>query len=83
MMQAMISEAVISSIVKVKPELNEINETDILDADLGFDSLDVVEITCELEKELSISIPDELIDKIKCSSVRDVEDIVLKLKQEN
>lgn len=81
----MIFEAVINSIVTVKPGLNaeDINETDLLDADLGFDSLDAVEVSCELEKELSITIPDDLIDKIKCSSVRDVEDIVLKLKQEN
>jgi acyl carrier protein len=81
MMQTMIVEAVISSLMNVKPELNEINGSDILDTDLGIDSLDAVEFVCQLEKELSITIPDEMIDKIKCSSVRDVEDMLLKLKQ--
>lgn len=31
--------------------------------DLGCDSLDIVELVIELEKVLSISIPDELIEK--------------------
>jgi acyl carrier protein len=83
MYMALIEQAVIDSIIKVKPELNsgDIHDENILDADLGFDSLDAVEFVCQLEKELSITIPDEMIDKIKCSSVRDVEDMLLKLKQ--
>jgi acyl carrier protein len=41
-----------------------VNEANLKD-DLGLDSLDVVELIMEYEKEFNISVPDEDIDNIK------------------
>jgi acyl carrier protein len=77
----LIKQTVIFSIVKVKPEFNydDIDDEDTLDDDLGFDSLDAVDLACEIETRLSISIPDAMVDVIKKSSVRDVCDVVAKI----
>lgn len=54
---------------KIKKETNLIN-------DLGADSLDIIELIMEFEKEFNISIPDKNAEKIKT-----VEDIVKYLKK--
>lgn len=56
---------------------NEITESDALVDDLGCDSLDVVEISMELEEHFDISIPDEFGDKTR--TIADVTDGVLQL----
>lgn len=43
----------------------KINNTTNISADLGADSLDLVEILMSLEEEFNISIPDEAIPEIK------------------
>ena len=49
--------------------------------DLGADSLDMVELVMEFEKEFNISIPDEGAEKIK--TVGDAEQYIIKEKRHN
>jgi acyl carrier protein len=44
---------------------DEIRENHLLIEDLGWDSLDLVECSMEVEEEFGISIPDELVEKVK------------------
>ena len=46
-----------------------------LEEDLGCDSLDLVEITMEVEEQFDISVPDEVAERIK--TVKDVVDGVM------
>jgi len=46
--------------------------------DLGFDSLEIIELVTELEKHYQIAIPDELLDKLK--TVRQFEEYVQKVR---
>ncbi len=55
----------------------QIRETDLLEEDLGCDSLDIVEITMELEEHFGISVPDEFGEQIK--RVSQVTDGVMQL----
>jgi acyl carrier protein len=55
----------------------EIRETHLLLNDLGLDSLDLVECSMEVEEELGISIPDELVEQVK--TVGDVANGVMEL----
>jgi acyl carrier protein len=55
----------------------EIQESHLLIEDLGWDSLDLVECSMEVEEEFGISIPDELVEKVK--RVSDIVDGVLGL----
>lgn len=50
----------------------EIREEDDLYNDLGFDSLDAVELTMDMEKELGVQIDEEYTDKWR--TVKDVLD---------
>lgn len=43
----------------------EITPETSLSEDLGFDSLDLVELEMELEEELDISLPEDSLEKIK------------------
>jgi acyl carrier protein len=43
----------------------EIRENHLLFEDLGWDSLDLVEGSMEVEEEFGISIPDDLVEKVK------------------
>lgn len=52
----------------------EIREEDDLYNDLGFDSLDTVELTMDMEKELGVSIDEDYPDKWR--TVKDVLDTV-------
>ena len=45
-------------------ETDEVNENTDIVADLGADSLDVVDLVMTLEDEMDIEIPDEDIEKI-------------------
>jgi acyl carrier protein len=66
-----IPDTVISSKIKeiishkLGLDQNEIMDTDSFADDLAVDSLDVLEILMEIEKEFSIKIPDEDAGKLK------------------
>ena len=70
---------IVAQHVEAEPET--IRETDALEADLGCDSLDVIEISMELEEEFDISVPDEIMEDIR--TVSDVVDGVLQLLGES
>lgn len=55
----------------------EVSEESSLANDLGFDSLDVVELTINVEKEFKIDISDDEVSEVK--TVKDVIDVVEKL----
>lgn len=46
-------------------DVNSVREDHLLVEDLGFDSLDKVESTMEVEDHFHISIPDELADRVR------------------
>ena len=55
---------------KVLMDRLSVKQEDIIDSahfanDLGADSLDMVEVTLEFEKEFDLLIPDEVVDEIK------------------
>ena len=54
-----------------------IRESDALVADLGCDSLDVIEITMEVEEHFDITVPDEATERI--DTVGQIADGVLDL----
>jgi acyl carrier protein len=56
---------------------DKIRDVDALVEDLGCDSLDIVEISMELEEHFEISIPDDFGERI--STIEDVADGVLQL----
>ena len=51
---------VIASVTGLKTD--EVKNDDLMKEDIGCDSIDCVEIVIELEKEFSISIPDNEVD---------------------
>ena len=55
----------------------DIQESHALIADLGCDSLDIVEITMEVEEHFDISVPDDQAQDIR--TVGDITDGVLRL----
>ncbi|MCX7426479.1 MAG: phosphopantetheine-binding protein [Planctomycetia bacterium] len=55
----------------------QIEETHALLADLGSDSLDIIEITMEVEEHFDISVPDDQEQDVR--TVRDIVDGVLRL----
>ena len=60
------------------PEMaGEIKEEHALIADLGWDSLDMVEMSMQVEELYDIPVPDEMVDDIK--TVGDVVEAVLRL----
>ena len=58
--------------------LTDINHGSLLEDDLGMDSLDAVELTMNLEKELGISIDDEDIQQMKSWRVGTLIDYLYK-----
>jgi acyl carrier protein len=62
---------------KVGLEPHEISNESKLRDDLGLDSLDIIEIIMELEKEYIITIPDEFHEKV--STVNDAIEYITKL----
>lgn len=62
-------------ILNVSYEIGEnLNEKDKLKEDLGYDSLDLIELIMEFEKEFSISISDSEAENVK--TVKDVYDLL-------
>lgn len=55
----------------------EVTEESSLANDLGFDSLDVVELTINVEKEFRIDISDDEVSEVE--TVKDMIDVVEKL----
>lgn len=49
---------------KVAIDSAEITESSILTDDLGLDSLEIIEIVMELEKEFNITIPDDEVENL-------------------
>ena len=53
---------------------NDIKEESQFNYDLGFDSLDAVDLIIDTEREFNISIPDEQAEKVK--TVKDAIDLI-------
>ena len=53
---------------------NDIKEESQFNYDLGFDSLDAVDLIIDAEREFGISIPDEQAEKVK--TVKDAIDLI-------
>lgn len=60
-------------------QMERVRESDALIEDLGCDSLDIVEISMELEEHFDISIPDEFDEQMR--TIGHVTDAVLRLVQ--
>lgn len=76
----MTREKIKEKIVRIIEDLGvyvEVSEESSLANDLGFDSLDVVELTINVEKEFKIDISDDEVSEVK--TVKDVIDVVEKL----
>ncbi len=57
--------------------VDAIQESSDLENDLGFDSLDQVEIVMEVEDHFGIDVPDEVADRVR--TIRDIVDGVMRL----
>lgn len=57
-------------------DYSEIKDDAVLEADLGADSIDAVEIVMELEHEFGITITDEKMYELSMAKVSDVYDLV-------
>ena len=53
---------------------NDIKDESQFNYDLGFDSLDAVDLIIDTEREFNISIPDEQAEKVK--TVKDAIDLI-------
>ncbi|MCE5268704.1 MAG: acyl carrier protein [Planctomycetaceae bacterium] len=79
---AVARDSVAEEVKKIAAEFStvaagEIGEDHNVFNDLGFDSLDVVEFTMELEEHFDISVPDELGEQAK--TIGQIVDGVMKL----
>ncbi len=75
-------QAVLDDVKRIVAEfasmpVDRIEESHLLDTDLGCDSLDLVEITMEVEEHFDISVPDDQQEEIR--TVGDMADGVLRL----
>ncbi len=70
---------------KLNVEESEITPTASFTNDLGADSLDIVELIMEFEKEFNISISDEIAEKITTvgEAVQAIENILIEKKMKN
>ena len=50
---------------KINVDASEINENSILLSDLGMNSLDLVQLVCDVEDEFDVDIPDRTIRSFK------------------
>jgi acyl carrier protein len=66
---------IVAEFAAIPPE--QIQETHALIADLGCDSLDIVEITMEVEEHFDISVPDDQEQDVR--TVGDIADGVMRL----
>lgn len=65
---------------KVNSTYEEIDAKKDLRNDLGMESLDIIELVLDLQRELKIFIPDQMCEKWK--TVQDAIDTINELKQE-
>lgn len=74
-------EAKVKEIVaeKAECEISEVNDQTNLEETLGMDSIDRVELIMEIEKEFSITIPDD--EAEKAITTKDCVDLVVKFKK--
>ncbi len=68
--EVMMSEELESKVVEIIAKQLQVSKEKVkresrIQADLGADSLDIVEMVMELEDGLDISIPDEAVEKMK------------------
>ena len=75
-------EQVLEDVKQIVSEFATMPREDIQDShdlvtDLGYDSLDIVETTMEVEEHFDISVPDELAQEIR--TVGDIADGVLRV----
>jgi acyl carrier protein len=66
---------IVAETMGISPEI--VREQSALEADLGADSLDVIEITMEVEEHFDITVPDEVGDRIR--TVSEIADGVVQL----
>lgn len=66
---------IVAEQMAVQPE--RIRDGDSLVGDIGCDSLDIVEISMEIEEHFDVSVPDELAEKAR--TIGEVTDGVLEL----
>jgi len=79
MRRTVLEDLVMAQISEVSGNaITDINHGTLLENDLGLDSLDAVEITMNLEKELGISIDDEDIAQMKSWRVGTLIDYLYK-----
>jgi acyl carrier protein len=50
---------------KTNANVNEINENSVLLSDLGMNSLELVQLVCDVEDEFEVEIPDRVIKTFK------------------
>ena len=70
-------KAIVAEQMGMDPQ--KIAESDVLEDDLGCDSLDMVEIAMNLEDHFDISIPEDFTDEVK--TIGDVTDGVVRLRK--
>jgi acyl carrier protein len=58
-------------------DVEKIEDRHLLQEDLGADSLDIVEITMEVEEEFDLTVADDVAEQI--STVGDIADAVLRM----
>ena len=61
-------------------DVNIIEDSSDIREDLGFDSLDIIELVMAIEKEFDISISDDVYDKVR--TFGDLVNVVKELKHE-
>ena len=66
---------IVAEVMGIAPEL--VHERSALEADLGADSLDIIEITMEVEEHFAITVPDDVGERIR--TVSEIADGVLRL----
>lgn len=64
---------------KAECDISEVKEQTNLEETLGMDSLDRVELIMDIEKEFSITIPDD--EAEKAITTKDYVDLVVKFKK--
>lgn len=64
---------------KAECDVSEVKEQTNLEETLGMDSLDRVELIMDIEKEFSITIPDDEAEKV--ITTKDYVDLVVKFKK--
>lgn len=59
-----------------------VQEEDLL-WELGLDSLEIIEVLMDVEREFNVSIPDERVDNFRTITPRQIADVAFELKGKN